>query len=161
MNTVLVWRLRPLLNTTIPPAACNRRASRACVAPLIPSCPPSLHPVSAPSHSAADALHTTLPFLARMHLTPHATPSTTPAYNRGINIICRSKPLKPSDLLTYDYIIGMDAKNERAVVTAAKHWATLPDSCRTVDIPEVRNINVICVSRTDGSVAILLLCLVQ
>lgn len=42
---------------------------------------------------------------------------------RGIKLASRSRPLTPADVARCDYILCMDGANERAVATAAAHWA--------------------------------------
>jgi protein-tyrosine phosphatase len=44
------------------------------------------------------------------------------ARKRGVFLTSRSRPLKPLDLSHFSYIIGMDAKNERAITQAAEYW---------------------------------------
>jgi protein-tyrosine phosphatase len=45
------------------------------------------------------------------------------AAGRGIALTSRSRPLTPADVSNCDYILVMDDANERAVATAAAHWA--------------------------------------
>lgn len=44
------------------------------------------------------------------------------AKKRGIKLTSRSRPLKPTDLAGFDYVIGMDAKNQRAIQAAGDFW---------------------------------------
>lgn len=48
---------------------------------------------------------------------------TRAAVGRGVRLTSRSRPLKPSDLSEFDYILGMDASNIAAIKRAAKYWA--------------------------------------
>ncbi|EFJ46460.1 hypothetical protein VOLCADRAFT_75328, partial [Volvox carteri f. nagariensis] len=48
------------------------------------------------------------------------------ARKRGVLITSRSRPLQPVDLTRFDYIIGMDAKNLRAIRAAADYWLVRP-----------------------------------
>lgn len=45
------------------------------------------------------------------------------AVKRGVRLTSRSRPLTPADLNRFDYIIGMDPTNIRAILRAAGHWA--------------------------------------
>ena len=45
------------------------------------------------------------------------------AARRGFVLTSRSRPLTREDLRTQDLIVGMDAKNLRAVKAAAEYWA--------------------------------------
>eukprot|EP00195_Chlamydomonas_chlamydogama_P002419 CAMPEP_0202922516 /NCGR_PEP_ID=MMETSP1392-20130828/77963_1 /ASSEMBLY_ACC=CAM_ASM_000868 /TAXON_ID=225041 /ORGANISM="Chlamydomonas chlamydogama, Strain SAG 11-48b" /LENGTH=203 /DNA_ID=CAMNT_0049616145 /DNA_START=285 /DNA_END=896 /DNA_ORIENTATION=+ len=47
---------------------------------------------------------------------------TATAKRRGVFLTSRSRPLSPLDLSRFDYIIGMDAKNMRAIQVAADYW---------------------------------------
>lgn len=49
---------------------------------------------------------------------------TEAASARGITLTSRSRPLTPQDLDTFDYILGMDHENIKAIHRAASHWAT-------------------------------------
>ncbi|KXZ41418.1 hypothetical protein GPECTOR_480g417 [Gonium pectorale] len=51
---------------------------------------------------------------------------TITARKRGVMLTSRSRPLQPLDLSRFDYIIGMDAKNLRAIRTAADYWLVRP-----------------------------------
>lgn len=42
---------------------------------------------------------------------------------RGVALTSRSRPLTPADVARVDYILAMDAANERAIAVAAEHWA--------------------------------------
>ena len=44
------------------------------------------------------------------------------AIERGVRLTSRSRPLQPADLAKFDYIIGMDQKNIRAIMTASQYW---------------------------------------
>lgn len=44
------------------------------------------------------------------------------ASKRGIVLTSRSRPLGPSDFEGFDYIIGMDEVNMKAINTAASYW---------------------------------------
>jgi len=44
------------------------------------------------------------------------------ANRRNINITSISRPLKPEDIVSFDYIIAMDESNVRAIRTAAEYW---------------------------------------
>ena len=48
---------------------------------------------------------------------------TRAASARGVRLTSRSRPLTPADVARCDYILAMDADNERAIATAAAHWA--------------------------------------
>ena len=43
---------------------------------------------------------------------------------RGVKLTSRSRPLKPTDMTAFDYIIAMDMKNQRDILMAANHWAS-------------------------------------
>jgi len=58
---------------------------------------------------------------------PSDSRMTHAASNRGIKLTSASRPLQPSDLISFDYIIGMDASNIRAIRAAAEHWKTNGD----------------------------------
>jgi protein-tyrosine phosphatase len=45
------------------------------------------------------------------------------AASRGIALTSSSRPLSPADVERVDYILAMDAANERAIAVAAEHWA--------------------------------------
>lgn len=45
------------------------------------------------------------------------------ASKRSVDITSTSRPLKPSDLQKFDYIIGMDYNNAAAIQVAADYWA--------------------------------------
>ncbi|PSC72725.1 tyrosine phosphatase [Micractinium conductrix] len=47
---------------------------------------------------------------------------TATARTRGVTLTSRSRPLRPSDLEEFDYIVGMDAANLAAIRRAAEHW---------------------------------------
>lgn len=47
---------------------------------------------------------------------------TAAASVRGIRLTSQSRPLKPEDLVEFDYIIGMDESNIAAIQRAAVHW---------------------------------------
>ncbi|KAL4458020.1 hypothetical protein ABPG75_012885 [Micractinium tetrahymenae] len=47
---------------------------------------------------------------------------TATARSRGVTLTSRSRPLTPSDLAEFDYVIGMDASNLAAIKRAAEHW---------------------------------------
>lgn len=47
---------------------------------------------------------------------------TSAALNRGVKLGGASRPLTPEDLETFDFIVGMDAENTKAISTAATHW---------------------------------------
>ena len=49
-------------------------------------------------------------------------PSAYIAQKRGVVLTSRSRPLRPVDLSRFDYIIGMDPKNIRAINEAGVHW---------------------------------------
>lgn len=52
---------------------------------------------------------------------------TAAASDRGVKLTSRSRPLRPADLQEYDYIIGMDPKNLRAMkVRLPCHHAVRP-----------------------------------
>lgn len=42
---------------------------------------------------------------------------------RGLTLTSRSRPLTPTDVERCDFILAMDAANEKAIATAASHWA--------------------------------------
>lgn len=43
---------------------------------------------------------------------------TRTAQRRGVTLTSKSRPLRPADLAQFDYIIGMESKNIRAVKVA-------------------------------------------
>jgi protein-tyrosine phosphatase len=47
---------------------------------------------------------------------------TRVARERGVHLTSISRSLRPSDLLEFDVVLGMDATNIRAIKTAAEHW---------------------------------------
>lgn len=47
---------------------------------------------------------------------------TSIASKRGVKLTSRSRPLRPSDLLEFDLILGMDSSNLAAIQRAAMHW---------------------------------------
>ncbi|GLC38474.1 hypothetical protein PLESTB_001729800 [Pleodorina starrii] len=51
---------------------------------------------------------------------------TLTARKRGVLLTSRSRPLQPLDLSRFDYIVGMDAKNLRAIRGAADYWLVRP-----------------------------------
>ncbi|PNW73456.1 hypothetical protein CHLRE_14g632767v5 [Chlamydomonas reinhardtii] len=51
---------------------------------------------------------------------------TLTARKRGVQLTSRSRPLAPLDFGRFDYIVGMDAKNIRAIRTAADYWRVRP-----------------------------------
>lgn len=51
---------------------------------------------------------------------------TVTAKRRGVFLTSRSRPLQPLDLTRFDYIIGMDGNNLRAIKTAADYWLVRP-----------------------------------
>lgn len=58
---------------------------------------------------------------------------TAAAKKRDIHLTSRSRPLKPDDFTNFDYIIGMDFENSKAIKQAAAHWQddlnrSLPDN---------------------------------
>lgn len=58
---------------------------------------------------------------------------TAAAKKRDIHLTSRSRPLKPDDFTNFDYIIGMDHENSKAIKQAAMHWQddlkrSLPDN---------------------------------
>jgi len=48
---------------------------------------------------------------------------TSAAAARGVALTSRSRPLTPADVGRADFILAMDAANERAIAVAAEHWA--------------------------------------
>ncbi|CAG9464216.1 unnamed protein product [Pedinophyceae sp. YPF-701] len=46
------------------------------------------------------------------------------AQPRNVCLTSISRPLKPEDFSRFDYIIGMDDSNMRAISTAAEYWAS-------------------------------------
>lgn len=48
---------------------------------------------------------------------------TSAAVKRGVRLTSTSRPLLPSDLNRFDYIIGMDPRNVRDILKAASYWA--------------------------------------
>jgi protein-tyrosine-phosphatase len=67
---------------------------------------------------------------------PHAGESadarmTAAAIKRGVCLTSRSRPLRPDDLQRFDYIIGMDNKNLRAM-EARNPSFYLPGDCSRV-----------------------------
>ncbi|KAG2431203.1 hypothetical protein HXX76_009731 [Chlamydomonas incerta] len=57
---------------------------------------------------------------------------TLTARKRGVLLTSRSRPLAPLDFGRFDYIVGMDAKNIRAIRTAADYWRVRPMGADTV-----------------------------
>ncbi|GLI67667.1 hypothetical protein VaNZ11_011828 [Volvox africanus] len=51
---------------------------------------------------------------------------TITARKRGVLLTSRSRPLQPLDLSRFDYVVGMDPKNLRAIKTAADYWLVRP-----------------------------------
>lgn len=47
---------------------------------------------------------------------------TAAAKQRGVILTSKSRPLKPDDLERFDYIIGMDPNNLKAMKDAAEYW---------------------------------------
>ena len=45
------------------------------------------------------------------------------AAKRGIELTSLSRPLRPDDLVRYEYILAMDFENKAAIELAADHWA--------------------------------------
>lgn len=66
-------------------------------------------------------------------MSPHslALLALSAAIKRGVQLTSRSRPLVAADLNRFDYIIGMDPSNIRAILRAAGYWAEndkqLPD----------------------------------
>jgi protein-tyrosine phosphatase len=44
------------------------------------------------------------------------------AKRRGVHLTSRSRPLVPLDWTRFQYIIGMDSKNQRDIVKATEYW---------------------------------------
>ena len=44
------------------------------------------------------------------------------AAKRNIELTSKSRPLKPQDMVDYDYIIGMDSDNVAQIQLAADYW---------------------------------------
>jgi protein-tyrosine-phosphatase len=92
---------------------------------------PKQHPLSADdsrcvSHVSAmpaDQLHGACSLMCRSYrLMLHAAAAPCAAKKRGVLLTSRSRPLEPVDLSKFDYIIGMDAKNLRAIKEAGEYW---------------------------------------
>ena len=47
---------------------------------------------------------------------------TAAARRRDIHLTSKSRPLQPEDFQNFDYIIGMDHENSKAIKKAAEHW---------------------------------------
>ena len=45
------------------------------------------------------------------------------ASKRGIELTSLSRPLRPEDLVRFDYILAMDFENKAAIELAVDHWA--------------------------------------
>lgn len=45
------------------------------------------------------------------------------ASKRGIELTSLSRPLRPDDLVRFEYILAMDFSNKAAIEVAADHWA--------------------------------------
>ena len=48
---------------------------------------------------------------------------TAAAAKRGMKLTSLSRPLRPDDLVRFDYILAMDFENKAAVELATDHWA--------------------------------------
>jgi protein-tyrosine phosphatase len=44
------------------------------------------------------------------------------AAKRGVTLTSRSRPLTPADLEKFDYLVAMDEKNARDIITAVDYW---------------------------------------
>ncbi|CAL5220231.1 g2207 [Coccomyxa viridis] len=44
------------------------------------------------------------------------------AAKRGVCLTSRSRPLRPEDMTTFDYILGMDFENNATIQVAADYW---------------------------------------
>lgn len=64
---------------------------------------------------------------------------TAAASKRGVRLTSRSRPLQPSDFKRFKYIVGMDANNMRAILTAADFWASNGSSDQVPALNEVRD----------------------
>mmetsp|Transcript_18336 Transcript_18336/g.54705 ORF Transcript_18336/g.54705 Transcript_18336/m.54705 type:complete len:271 (-) Transcript_18336:95-907(-) len=77
---------------------------------------------------------------------------TVTAAKRGVKLTSRSRPLQPVDLSRFQYIIGMDDNNIRAIQNATEYWkkngggvpsepqakvALMTDYCRAIQASEV------------------------
>ena len=47
---------------------------------------------------------------------------TAAAQKRDIHLTSKSRPLEPEDFQKFEFIIGMDAENIKAIKKAAAHW---------------------------------------
>lgn len=47
---------------------------------------------------------------------------TKAAKKRDIHLTSKSRPLRPEDFTKFDFIIGMDYENSKAIKQAAEHW---------------------------------------
>ncbi|MEW5298283.1 MAG: hypothetical protein WDW36_001425 [Sanguina aurantia] len=55
---------------------------------------------------------------------------TAVASKRGILLTSRSRPLVPTDFAAFDYIVGMDEFNMKAIHTAAVYWQGRADGSK-------------------------------
>ena len=44
------------------------------------------------------------------------------AKRRGVVLTSRSRPLRPDDFTRFEYVVGMEEKNRRAMLEALEHW---------------------------------------
>ena len=56
---------------------------------------------------------------------------TRAAAARGVKLTSRSRPLRPADFSRFDYIVGMEEKNRRAMLEALEYWERCGE-----DLPE-------------------------
>jgi protein-tyrosine phosphatase len=50
---------------------------------------------------------------------------TAAAIKRGVRLTSRSRPLRPEDFRRFQYVVGMDANNIRAILVGGTPAATL------------------------------------
>lgn len=62
---------------------------------------------------------------------------TQAASKRGVLLTSRSRPLASADLAAFDYIIGMDATNQRDIATAVQFWIGVGAAGDGVDAQQV------------------------
>ncbi|KIZ03283.1 protein-tyrosine phosphatase [Monoraphidium neglectum] len=63
---------------------------------------------------------------------------TAAAIKRGVRLTSRSRPLRPEDFRRFQYVVGMDANNIRAILTAADFWAGNGSRDQLPPLDEVR-----------------------
>ncbi|KAG2483017.1 hypothetical protein HYH03_018097 [Edaphochlamys debaryana] len=66
---------------------------------------------------------------------------TVTARKRGVILTSRSRPLQPLDLSRFDYVIGMDPNNLKAIRTAADYWLVRPMGAGKVPTDYARRVS--------------------